>query len=162
MKNLFLIALCFTVSLVSNCTSLSDSVNSASNSVSRSSDSASKSSDSVVSVSGSIKSSFGSSSGSSSGGDEKKSELYIKDISDLTQIHFVAKSNQRSFIEDISEIALKHNITNWENSTATFIGIGKGLKKANLSTANLESIKKDISSKNPQASKLIQEGFDSI
>ncbi len=140
-----------------NC-SISDSINTASNSIS-------KSSDSIASVSGSIKSisgSFSGSSGSSSGGDGKKAQLYILDVRDLTNLYFTMQNSNGSFINDLSDLALEHKLTNWESSKETYIGIGKGLKKANLSKSNLDYIKKDISSNSPQAAKFIQEGFDSI
>ncbi len=158
MKKLFLIAASVMVaSFASNC-SISDSVNTASNSLSKSSDSIASVSGSIKSISGSISGSFG----SSSGGGDKKSQLYIRDISDLTRMYFATQRNNGSFVGDLSEVALKHNITNWEASAATYIGIGKGLKRADLSKADLEVIKKEISTRSPLASKLIQDGFDSI
>lgn len=154
MKKLILLALLATALFTFNC-SISDSLNTISNSLS-------KSSDSIASLSGSIKSISGSISGSSSGGGDKKGQLYILDVKDLTYLYFSTNHHDGSFLNDLSDLAIKHNITNWEKTKETYIGIGKGLKKANLSSANLEIITKDISSSSPQASKFIQEGFDSI
>ncbi|MCE9500523.1 MAG: putative lipoprotein [Leptospira sp.] len=135
-----------------------------SDSVFRLSDSVSKSSDSVSSISNSVKSistSFSNSSSSSSDGKEKAA-LYKNDVRNLASIYSAKILASSGFQEDLGKVAARYGISNWEKFPETYLAIGQGLKKANITKEEFDLIKREISFSNPGSEKLIQSGFDSI
>ncbi len=111
----FIFQHCSIVTAVSNS---SESLNSISNSVIKLSDSVNSISRSISSISGSLK------------GDQSNS-LYQMDVRDITALY--AKDRWvGNFQKDISKIAIKHGISDWEAYPSTYIAVGEGLKKANV------------------------------
>ncbi|MCB1189668.1 MAG: putative lipoprotein [Leptospiraceae bacterium] len=105
-------------SIVTSISNSSDSLNSISNSVIKLSDSVNSLSRSISSISGSLKG-------------NKPESLYKTDVRDITALY--AKDGlEGNFQKDISKIALKHGISDWEAYPATYIAIGEGLRKAKV------------------------------
>jgi hypothetical protein len=124
-----------------------------------SSDSSGSSSDSSKSISDST-SSIISSPSSISG----KSKKYQNEISDYTMAY--VKSSQSNadyttFFKGLSDIAAKEGVTNWDQDSLTYMGIGIGLKKANVKGVVYETYKKNFAGGNSKKIEEIQNGYDS-
>jgi hypothetical protein len=66
-----------------------------------------------------------------------------------------------SFRSGLSEIAAKNGVVNWEEDRDTYIAIGKGLKKANLTGIEYETYKKNLAGSDLGKMEDIQKGYDS-
>ncbi len=116
------------------------------------------------SVSESIKSSskFVSSPFTSSSDSSKGESSYQDEVIDYTSAY--AKSSDgdvASFRSGLAGIASKNGVVNWEVDQNTYIAIGKGLKKANLSDIEYETFKKNLADSDYGKMQDIQKGFDS-
>jgi hypothetical protein len=123
------------------------------------SDSSKSSSESSKSISDST-SSIISSPSSVSG----KSKKYQNEVADYTMAY--VKSSQpgadyTTFLKGISDIAAKEGVTNWDQDRLTYMGIGKGLKKANVEGAAYETYKKNFAGGNSEKMEEIQDGYES-
>lgn len=144
--------------LLINC-QVSESVGSAStslNGVSTSSNSISKISDSVQSLSGSIQSI----SGSSSGGSKAQMQTYKMDVRDLTAIYYQTGFNHE-FKKDLNTVAQKNGLLEWQTDALTYIAIGEGLKKANMSEYDFKVFLSNFESKK-ELGKFLKEGYTSL
>ena len=65
-----------------------------------------------------------------------------------------------SFHRKLGEIAEDNGITDWEQDQATYVGIGRGLKKAGIKGARLDDLKGRLAGPNPKSSGWIQSGYD--
>lgn len=113
-------------------------------------------SDSSASISNSISSPFASSSASSPGG-----EAYQNDVADYTYAHFISSNQFDVFWKGLANVAERHGITNWEADDATYLGIGRGIRRAKLSQTQLDVMAKNLSGGDAKKMKLIQQGYDS-
>ena len=116
---------------------------------------------SVSTSSGSISDSTSSilSSPSSVSGINKK---YPNEVADYTLAYVKSsRPNDSSFLRGLSDIAAKEGITNWEQDSLTYRGIGKGLKKANVNETVYETFKNNIANGDPKKIENIQSGYDS-
>ncbi len=92
-----------------------------------------------------------------------KDEKYQNEVSDYTMA-YVKSSNTTDyagFVKGLSEIASKRGISNWEQESITYVGIGKGLKKAGVSGVAYETYKKNFANNNEENMQNIQKGYDS-
>ncbi len=112
-------------------------------------------SDSVQSSSNIISSPLTSSSASSS-----PEEAYREDVRDYTAAHIRSGGKTDDLRRHIGELAAKHGITNWEQSEATYRGIGQGLAKAGYKQVEVDPFKKNFAT-TPQQEAWIQSGYDS-
>lgn len=114
--------------------------------------------------------SFGSSSESSSSPskssqkkasvpDEKKA--YLNDIANLTNSVTGSKMTSTDFMNALSRTASQDQISNWESESTTYLGIGKGLKKADVPLAQIsnQAFLEDVLARNKKALDLIQQGY---
>lgn len=114
--------------------------------------------------------SFGSSSESSSSPskssqkkasvpDEKKG--YLNDIANLTNSVTGSKMTSTDFMNALSRTASQDQISNWESESTTYLGIGKGLKKADVPLAQIsnQAFLEDVLARNKKALDLIQQGY---
>jgi hypothetical protein len=122
----------------SGCGSLSDSSKSLSKSISKS-----------------ISSPIESSSRSSSPSDE-----YRNDVRDFTAAYMKSGGDPSQLKAQVSTIAEKHGVTDWESSKSTYEGIGAGLAQAGVTPAELEAYKKTIATNDDQA-QWMQDGYGS-
>ncbi len=130
------------------------SFSTSSGSLSESSNSFSVSSNSI---SDSVSSITSSPSESSKGGSR-----YQNDVEDFTAAYVDSANNTdiTIFQRGISDIASREGVVNWEQDEKTYIGIGRGLKNADLSEIKYESFKKIFAEGDYQKMKDIQKGFD--
>ena len=116
-------------------------------------------SESSESISDSTSSIF--SSPSSLSGKDKK---YQNDIADYTMAYVKSSpssANYDSFQKGLSDIAENAGITNWDQDSSTYRGIGKGLKKANVEGVAYDTYKKNFAGGDAKKMDDIQEGYDS-
>lgn len=92
-----------------------------------------------------------------------KDDQYIDDIADLTYAYVTFASLQNdyvSFQNQISKIAMHNGIISWETNKKTYIGFGKGLKKARLTGVRYENYKQELSNSDYAKMQDIQHGYD--
>lgn len=131
-------------------------------SFSNSSGSLSESSNSFSASSNSISDSV-SSITSSPSESSKGSSRYQNDVEDYTAAYVDSVNNNSDitvFQKGLSDIAAREGVVNWEQNEKTYIGIGRGLKNADLSEINYEFYKKSFAEGDYQKMKDIQKGFD--
>lgn len=93
-----------------------------------------------------------------------KSKKYQNEVADYTMAY--VKSSQpgadyTSFLKGLSDIAAKEGVTNWDQDSLTYMGIGKGLKKADVEGIAYETYKKNFSGGDSKKMQEIQDGYDS-
>ena len=102
-------------------------------SLEKSSDSVSASLDSITSI-----------STSSSGGEEEKvsvtATVYEEDVAAVTVLYVSSEKNNDDYLRQITSIAKKHGISDWEQDSSTFVGMGKGLRRAGVAEASIVSL----------------------
>jgi hypothetical protein len=133
------------------------SISTSINGVSTSSNSISKLSDSVQSISGSLQSI----SGSSSGGGKSQMQVYRMDIRDLTAIYY-KNGFDNEYNSDLAQVAQKNGILNWESDPTTYIGIGEGLRKANVSEYEFNTFLNKLDSRSSLLKSFLLEGYRSL
>ena len=92
------------------------------------------------SSSASSRSSSGGGGAPDSGGEVVQETLfsYQAEVSALTVLYAVSGGEPGNFQREISEIAKRHNLYNWGNQRETFLGIGKGLRRANVAEDEID------------------------
>jgi hypothetical protein len=70
-------------------------------------------------------------------------------------------ADYNTFLKEISEIAAKEGVTNWEQDLLTYNGIGKGLKKAKVDGIAYETYKKNFAEGDSQKMEAIEDGYES-
>jgi hypothetical protein len=93
-----------------------------------------------------------------------KSKKYQNEIADYTTAY--VKSSQpgadyTSFLKGLSDIAAKEGVTNWDQDSLTYLGIGIGLKKANVEGVAYETYKKNFAGGDSKKMEQIQDGYES-
>jgi len=99
-------------------------------------------------------------SSSKSSGSSSPEQAYQADVADYTAAYIKAGGDTSKLKAGISSGAEKRGVTDWENSSATYKGLGQGLKRAGVNQPALEAYKSTLSTTPEQAS-WIQEGYDS-
>ncbi|MDD1614413.1 MAG: putative lipoprotein, partial [Methylococcaceae bacterium] len=123
------------------------------------SDSSKSSSESSKSISDST-SSIISSPSSISG----KSKKYQNEVADYTMAYVKSShpgADYNSFLKGLSDIAAKEGITNWDQDSLTYLGIGIGLKKAGVEGVPYETYKKNFARGDSKKMEEIQDGYES-
>lgn len=114
------------------------------------------SSDSSKGVFNLVSSPFTSSSDSSRTGQEK----YENDVTDFTAEYVVSSnSSVDDFRDYLGELAKKHGVSNWESNRVTYVGIGRGLKKAKLGAPQIAAFTDSMSNNDPMKRQAIEEGL---
>ena len=120
------------------------------------SDSSQSSSDSSGSISDITSSPFVSLSNSSL----TDKQRYQNSVRDYTAEYVVSSSDDlESFRVRVGKLAEKYGITNWEEDKTTYLSIGKGLRKADLSKPQYEAFRKSFADSDPKKEQYIEEGF---
>ncbi len=114
------------------------------------------------SISGSIESSSKiiSSPITSSSGSSSPESAYRDDVRDFTAAHVKAGGDAQTLRSEIGKLAKKHGITDWENSEATYYGVGEGLGKAGYSAVEVDAFSK-VFTDNPEKVELMKKGYKS-
>ena len=98
---------------------------------------------------------------SSPSNSSKTNEKYQQEIEDYT--HAYVKSSDAdyaSFQVGLTVIADDHGVVDWEQDSATYFAIGKGLKKAGLKGIAYETYKKNLTGSDETKMQDIQDGYD--
>ena len=120
----------------------------------------SESSKSFSTSSGSISDSV-SSIASSPSDSSKGSTRYQNEVMDYT-VAYVKSANvdMAWFQKGLADIAARQGVINWEQDPETYVGIGRGLKKVQLSKIAYETYKKNFAESNYEKMQDIQKGYD--
>ncbi|MCK4841075.1 MAG: putative lipoprotein [Methylococcales bacterium] len=111
---------------------------------SNSSGSISESSSSISKGSGSGSDSSGSVSNSSESSSSGDDQVALQ-IMDYTTVYLTTTEFDRpAFAKGISEIAASNGIAGWEDEKVIWVGIGRGLKKANLTAEVFKTYQKSL------------------
>ena len=110
-------------------------------------------SDSVGSVSGSISESSASSSRS-------RETDYQNDVRDYTAAYVKSGGRYESFQSELATLARKQGISDWENSKATWVGVGEGLKRGGVTGVAYDTYKQNLTSGDAQKMTWVQSGYD--
>jgi hypothetical protein len=102
-----------------------------------------------------ISSPFKSSSNSSSPEDD-----YKNDVRDFTAAFLRSGGDASRLKQEVATVAEKHGVSDWEDNSSTFEGLGEGLRKAGLSGAELDAYKRNLASNEEQAG-WMQDGYES-
>ncbi|MDX2167342.1 MAG: putative lipoprotein [Deltaproteobacteria bacterium] len=109
--------------------------------------------------SGSSSASSASSSGSSASSAARK-DSYINDVAGYTEAYAKSGGQFDGFTRGLSEIAQKHGVTDWESDADTFTGIGAGLRRANVPSAQFEVWKQNLTNGDATKATAMQKGYD--
>lgn len=107
------------------------------------------------SISKSISSPFTSMSKSSS-----PEDAYGQDVRDVTAAYIKSGGTLDDLKQEIGKQAKDHGITNWEESEATYRGVGAGLAKAGYEQSEVNAFKKNFA-QTPEQADWLQDGYDS-
>jgi hypothetical protein len=116
-------------------------------------------SNSSVSLSESIgtsSESFGASSASSSRTD---TDRYREDVAQYTQAYVQSGGQFDAFDRTLAELAHKRGISDWESSTATWVGVGQGLARAGVSEVALDTWKSNLAGNDDAKRRAIERGY---
>ena len=89
-----------------------------------------------------------------------RTEAYEMDVRDYTEASLRSSTDVSKFMTGISGLATKNGISNWEAEPATYIGIGRGLKKANVPPTQFDVYKTNFSKGDATKAANIQMGYD--
>lgn len=81
---------------------------------------------------------------SSSGGEEEKvsatASLYEEDVAAATVLYVSNGKNNDDYQRQVTGIAKNHGISDWEQESSTFIGMGMGLKRAGVAEDSIAGL----------------------
>jgi hypothetical protein len=93
-----------------------------------------------------------------------KSKKFLNAVADYT-VAFVKSSSPNAgydtFLKGLSDVAAKEGVTNWEQDSLTYTGIGMGLKKADVEGVAYETYKKNFAGGDSKKMEEIQDGYES-
>lgn len=115
------------------------------------------SSDAFASSENSSRSSASSSRSSTS---SERHSRYREDVRSYTAAYVRSGGQFDAFEKELSQLALRHGLTNWEDDQTTYVGIGEGLGDAAVGEALLETYKTRFSRSDPLRMQAIQRGYD--
>jgi hypothetical protein len=117
------------------------------------------------SISDSISSPFESSShsiaSSSRSSSPERAESYRNEVRDYTASYVKSSADVAAFQRGLAGIASRHGVANWEADQETYVGIGQGLKKAQVKPTDFEVWKTNLSAGDPTKAASMQKGYDS-
>ena len=115
-------------------------------------------SESSKSISKIVSSPFKSLSKSSSSSSPE--QAYENDVSDYAAAYIKSGGDTSMLKAGISGVAGKRGITDWENDSSTYKGLGAGLKRAGVNQPTLDGYKGTMATTDQQRS-WMQDGYDS-
>ena len=88
---------------------------------------------------------------------------YMYDISDYAATAFVLNLSDEDYMIELSTLAERHCITDWEGDESTYLAIGMGLRQAGVSKAQVleTNFVKHVSKTDQNKLKLILTGYHS-
>lgn len=124
------------------------------------SDSSQSFSDSSRSGSESVSHSSRSSSGSSSP-DSPQARRYEQDVADYTEAYIASGGSDGAFLRGVGDIAEERGISDWEAEEVTWMGIGRGLARVQVSEMQLQVYKHSWSAGDAARVAGIEKGYAS-
>jgi hypothetical protein len=121
------------------------------------------------SISESVKSSFESSSASaasssgsstSSGSSSRDRQAYRNEVRDYTSAYVKSGGQFDNFTRGLDSIAARHEVTNWEADPDTYVGIGAGLRAANLTPEQFRVWQTNLAGSDGARAASMQKGYD--
>lgn len=105
-------------------------------------------------------SSESSSKSSASSSPESKESAYRDDVRDYTEAYVKSGGQFDAFQKRLGELAKKHDITNWEDSMATYEGVGAGLGRARVNQVQVDAYKQNLGKDDPRKMEAIQKAYN--
>jgi hypothetical protein len=105
-------------------------------------------------------SSDSSASSSRSSSPESAETQYKNDVREYTAAYMKTGGQFDAFRRGIGDIAKKHNITNWEDNTVTYEGIGEGLGEARATPLQLKAYMDGLAGQDAAKRAAMQKGYD--
>jgi hypothetical protein len=93
-----------------------------------------------------------------------KSKKYQNEVADYTMAYVKSSkpnADYTTFLKGLSDIAAKEGVTNWDQDSLTYTGIGKGLKQADVDGIAYETYKKNFAGGDAKKMEEIQDGYES-
>jgi len=115
---------------------------------------------SSASSAGSSKSSGASSKSSASSSQGSSTQTSRDDVRDYTYAYVSSRGDLDAFQRGLGDIAQSRGVTNWEEDTATYVGIGAGLAKARVTGVPYETFKQNLGRSDSSKMAAIQQGYD--
>ena len=102
---------------------------------------------------------------SSESSSPEKEKKYLDEVADFTAA-FVRSAEEgapdmEAFRRGIAEIAEKVGVVNWEAQSGTYVGIGKGLRKAGVEGTEYEDLKKELTGADYGKMQDVEKGYRS-
>ena len=102
-----------------------------------------------------------SASSSSSSGSSSGPSAYIRDVREATRQWLLSGGEIETLRLEISRIASKRGVSDWEHDQQTYLGIGRGLKRAGVTGERYERLKSQLAGPAPDSAKWIDAGYKS-
>ncbi len=99
-----------------------------------------QSSDSVSASLESLTSPSRSSSGEEEAQVSATATIYEEDVAAATVLYVSSDKNNDTYLRQITSIAENHGISDWEQESSTFFGMGKGLRRAGVAESSIASL----------------------
>ena len=116
-------------------------------------------SDSVSSSFESSSASLASSSGSSASSSPARRESYRNEVRDYTAAYVKSSQGLDAFRRGLADIAAKHGVSDWESDMDTYVGIGAGLRSANVQPAQFAVWQTNLSGGDSDKASAMQKGY---
>ena len=85
---------------------------------------------------------------------------YKSDVREYTAAYVKTGGQFDAFRRGLGDIAKKHNITNWEDNTVTYEGIGEGLGEAKASELQFKAYMDGLAGQDASKRAAMQKGYD--
>jgi len=85
---------------------------------------------------------------------------YKSDVREYTAAYVKTGGQFDAFRRGLGDIAKKHNITNWEDNTITYEGIGEGLGEAKASELQFKAYMDGLAGQDTSKRAAMQKGYD--
>jgi hypothetical protein len=105
-------------------------------------------------------SSDSSASSSRSSSPESAEARYKSDVREYTAAYVKSGGQFDAFRRGLGDLAKKHGITNWEDSTVTYEGIGEGLGEAGATALQLKAYTDGLAGQDASKRAALQKGYD--
>jgi hypothetical protein len=92
--------------------------------------------------------------------DAADEEAYRTDVRDYTYAYIDADGEAPDFAGGLVTIAARHGVADWDAADATWVAIGAGLARAQVSSTTLADFKRTVGRADPLRTADIQRGFD--
>ena len=99
-------------------------------------------------------------SSSKSSSPDGKESAYRDDVRDYTEAYVKSGGQFDAFQKRIGELARRYDITNWEDSLATYEGVGAGLGRAKVSQVQVDAYKQNLGNGDTRKMDALQKAYN--